>query len=170
MIVGLSALMVSLVAVLVGVYSAYIDRAYARASVWPSIQLGRTYSLTDGNLNFAYLAINNGTGPAIIKTLKISRGETVVTQWAELIALAGVKDVSYMQSQLNYSVIPANQRITALQTADNSLIDVLMVQDNVTRIEMCYCSIYDECWQVDKTNQPQPVEQCELKDSLQFRQ
>lgn len=166
MIVGLSALMVSLVAVLVGVYSAYIDRTYARASVWPRIQLGRSY----GNTNFTYLAINNGTGPAIIKSLKITYDQQVVNDWTQLFTTMGLQNISYSQSQLNNIVIPANQRISALRITDKTLVETMLEQDNNISFEMCYCSIYDECWQVNKSSEIMVVEKCDLADDLQFRQ
>lgn len=44
MLVGLSAVLVSVVALGVGMYSAYIERTSARAAVWPSLMLARSYN------------------------------------------------------------------------------------------------------------------------------
>jgi hypothetical protein len=170
MIVGLSALMVSLVAVLVGVYSAYVDRAYARASVWPSVQLARSYNSDEEQASFAYLAINNGTGPALIKSVKITLKGQPVANWSEFLRLTNIVQPSYVQSQLNNSVIPANQRIVAIQSTDKKLVDGLLALEEHMQVEICYCSIYDECWQVNKNNQVSDVASCELLTELQFLQ
>lgn len=36
--------------------------------------------------------------------------------------------------------------------------------DKKMSIELCYCSIYDECWVTDRSNQPKPVEQCIINE------
>ncbi len=44
MIIAGSALLVSLITAFVSIYSAFIDRAYARASVWPRLEIFRSYN------------------------------------------------------------------------------------------------------------------------------
>ena len=70
MIVALSALLISVVTTIIGLYSTMIDRSYARASVWPRVEIYRSHSLEKGY--FSYGVMNNGTGPAIIKYAKVT--------------------------------------------------------------------------------------------------
>jgi len=61
MIVALSALHISVVTTIIGVYSTMIDRSYARASVWPRVELYRSFTLEPGQESFNYGLMNNGT-------------------------------------------------------------------------------------------------------------
>ncbi len=65
MIIAVSALIVSLITAFASIYSAFIDRAYARSSVWPRLEIHRSYS--DKDSSFSYMVNNKGTGPAVIK-------------------------------------------------------------------------------------------------------
>ena len=76
MIVALSALIIGLVTAFTSIYSAYVDREYARASVWPRLEIFRSFN---GNSSFSYGVSNNGTGPALIKYAKIQDGIKLVT-------------------------------------------------------------------------------------------
>ncbi len=67
MIVAFSALLIGIVTAFTSIYSAYVDRTYARASVWPRLEIFRSFSQG----NFSYGVDNNGTGPAIIKYARV---------------------------------------------------------------------------------------------------
>jgi len=114
-IFALSALTVSLVAVIVGVYSAYIDRAYARASVWPRLGVGYS-NVTEfgGTPTFKYLVSNNGTGPAIIKHIQISYGGELVKNWSALFKKAKFEDADNGLSSLHGRVLSAGAEVTFL--------------------------------------------------------
>ncbi|MFY8326594.1 hypothetical protein [Pseudoalteromonas sp. ZZD1] len=49
-----------------------IARSYARASVWPRVELYRSFSMKSEQESFSYGLMNNGTGPAIIKDAKVT--------------------------------------------------------------------------------------------------
>ena len=42
--------------------------------------------------------------------------------------------------------------------------------DNLISIELCYCSIYDECWLIDRDNRPLSVEACFIEEKQRFLQ
>ena len=69
MIIAASALIVSLITAFVSIYSAFIDRAYARSSVWPRIELARGHNTKS---SFRYIVSNNGTGPALIQYARVT--------------------------------------------------------------------------------------------------
>lgn len=87
MLVGLSAAVVSFVGLGIGFYSAYIDRAYARASAWPSVVMGRSMA----GEKFNYNASNQGTGPALIRSVRVGVGNEAVQTWHELIEALDIK-------------------------------------------------------------------------------
>ena len=68
MIIAISALFISIITAVVSIYSAATDRDYAKASVWPRLEIFRSFS---SNKSFEYGVTNNGTGPALIKYAKV---------------------------------------------------------------------------------------------------
>jgi hypothetical protein len=160
MIVAFSALLISVITAVIGVYSAYIDRAYARASVWPRIEIFRSY----GQNNFEYGVVNKGTGPALIKYAKIQLKSKVIQEWREIPGLS-----NFTQSHIGNTIIPSLAIVTPISITNA---DVSKVLDNLSsvKIEVCYCSIYDECWVTDKGNQPKPIEICSIDDEHKFLQ
>ncbi|WP_341503676.1 hypothetical protein [Gallaecimonas sp. GXIMD4217] len=180
MIIGLSALLVSLVAVFVGVYSAYIDRAYARASVWPRLELYRSFSLNraaapekaqgdsaqaDSRREeygaFSYGVANNGTGPALIKYVKVTYDGKPLKTWQELMRNLVGNSNQISQSHVGGRTLPAQQSITPLSTTNQEFIAAYLdTESERLSVDICYCSIYDECWTVDKENKPKAIEAC----------
>jgi len=68
MLVAMSVLFISIVTAAVSIYSASTDRKYAKASVWPRLEIFRSFN---SDKSFEYAVTNNGTGPAIIKYAKV---------------------------------------------------------------------------------------------------
>ncbi|NMP31290.1 hypothetical protein HII17_06930 [Thalassotalea sp. M1531] len=168
MIVGLSALTVSLVAVFVGIYSAYIDRAYARASVWPRLEIFRSYS---GKAEtFEYGVTNSGTGPAKIKYVVIKYNDKAIQYWRDIDALSA-KDVNFTQSFISNRIISPLQVVNPIKaTTASSMIDFINTESQYVSIDICYCSIYDECWLIDRKNAPANIEECVISEKERFLQ
>ncbi|WP_241906373.1 hypothetical protein [Shewanella sp. 10N.286.51.B7] len=160
MIVAFSALVIGIVTTFTSIYSAAIDRAYARASVWPSVEIARGY----GYDSFRYIVSNNGTGPAVIKYAKVTHDKKYLSQWRDINVFEEVT-----QSHIGKTVLSAQKTITPVLYKGNKVDDILKV-DNLISIELCYCSIYDECWIVNRDNNPMPIEQCVIDDKHKFLQ
>jgi hypothetical protein len=160
MIVALSALLIGLVTAFTSIYSAFIDREYARASVWPRLEIYRSFS---GDA-FSYGVSNNGTGPALIKYATIRNELKPIKRWGDINVFKNIR-----QSHIGNRTLPAQQSITPLSYKGEG-IKSLLEADKQVSIELCYCSIYQECWVIDRGNRPQPVSQCDVKNSEQFLQ
>ncbi|WP_299570765.1 hypothetical protein [uncultured Shewanella sp.] len=160
MIVAFSALVIGIVTTFTSIYSASIDRAYARASVWPSVEIARSH---DNDL-FKYIISNNGTGPAIIKYAKIQHGKQYLSKWRELDIFKTI-----VQSHVGKTVLPAQKTINPVIYRGDK-VDNILAADNLISIELCYCSIYDECWLVNRDNNPQTVSQCVIDNNQRFLQ
>lgn len=167
MIIAVSALIVSLITAFASIYSAFIDRAYARSSVWPRLEIHRTYDASKAY--FSYSVNNKGTGPAVIKYAKLSYNNKVVKSWPEYLQVRIGRDVGHVQSHIGSKVLSAGELIKPLETRDKEVATLLANEDGL-QIELCYCSIYDECWLVDRENTPTPVTQCTIDDKLRFLQ
>ena len=167
MIIALSALVVSLFTVFVGAYSAWVDRAYARAAVWPRLEMGQSYAPG----RFGYFVSNRGTGPALIKTVRMTVNGQPMRDWSAVLTAMGAGDRHYMQSQISRRTLSAGQDIQAFQTEDEAMIRLLTdASSPTTEVTLCYCSIYDQCWSVDQANRPVEVGRCDLPDEEQFVQ
>lgn len=166
MIIALSALIVSLVTAAATIHSAMTNRQYARASLWPNLVVGMSYNQN----GFSYLAMNRGTGPAKLQYMQVTYAGTPIKTWAELAAkLPGpVKNTG--QSQLVGATITANQMLEgfSLKNPDNAKA-MFDLADNI-KINVCYCSVYDECWLYhEETNQATPIAACPVNSPDAFK-
>ncbi|PHS16364.1 MAG: hypothetical protein COA86_12050 [Kangiella sp.] len=160
MVVAFAALFVSLVTTVIGVYSAYTDRTYARASVWPRIEIYNSF----GDSIFSYSVTNNGTGPALIKQVIISHNSKPIKNWRD------IKELTYfVQSQIGNRILPSLATIMPLKVEGKGS-SIMKKQNEFITIEICYCSIYQECWVTDRTNQPKEIEFCKVNEEDAFLQ
>ncbi len=160
MIVALSALLIGLVTTFISIYSAYVDREYARASVWPRLEVFRSSS---GN-SFSYGVSNNGTGPALIKYAKIRDGSKYIKTWKEIKTFQNIR-----QSHISNRTLSPQNSITPLSYKGEDAKAFVKADDSIS-IELCYCSIYEECWVIDRSNQPTAVEACYIDNNQMFLQ
>jgi len=160
MIVALSALLIGLVTAFTSIYSAYVDREYARASVWPRLEIFRSFS---GNA-FSYGVTNSGTGPALIKYAKVQEGSKYLKTWKDVEQFNDIR-----QSHLSSRTLSPQKSITPVSYQGDDA-KALVKVDNLITIELCYCSIYEECWIIDRSNQPVVVEACIIDNEQSFSQ
>jgi len=160
MIVALSALLIGLVTAFTSIYSAYVDRAYSRAAVWPRLEILRSFNLD----SFSYSVTNNGTGPALIKHAKIKYGSKYIERWSDVKKITGIK-----QSHIGNRTLSPQNTITPLSYKGEDA-EMFLTADESIGIELCYCSIYDECWVIDRRNHPVLIESCIVNDEQAFMQ
>ncbi|WP_462170663.1 hypothetical protein [Pseudoalteromonas xiamenensis] len=160
MLVALTALFVGIVTTAVSVYSAYTDRAFAKASVWPKIEIYRSFNKSQ----FSYGVINKGTGPALIKYAKVNFDGKFLKAWHEVPTYKNI-----VQSHLSNSTLPALQTINPL-IYEGSSIDTFLSLDEKVAIELCYCSIYGDCWLVDRSNETKEIAACSITEDEAFKQ
>ena len=164
MIIALSALLISVVTTITSIYSAYIDRAYAKASVWPRLELARTYF----DDSFGYILSNKGNGPALVKYATVEFDGKNIETWDEIPFTEDA--IRYSQSHMSSRVIPANETYKPLLLTTTNIKPHLK-NDKKIKITLCYCSIYDECWVISRDNIPQEVPHCEIPSGKNlFRQ
>ena len=167
MLIAISALVISLITAFTSIYSAFTDRTYARASAWPRLEIYRSHV---GELSHQYVVSNNGTGPALVKYAKVTLDDKPLKSWNDLIGLLGMTDATFSQSHIGSIVLPAQQKITAFDLKVPKAVAAYYARPNPVHIELCYCSIYDECWLIDRRNQPTEIAQCEIDEAERFLQ
>ena len=160
MIVALSALLIGLVTAFTSIYSAYVDREYARASVWPRLEIFRSFSEN----SFSYEVNNNGTGPALIKYAKVKDGSKYIKTWKEIKPFQ-----NFRQSHISNRTLSPQNSITPVSYKGEDAKAFLKADDSIS-IELCYCSIYEECWVIDRGNRPTAIEACSIDNKQMFLQ
>lgn len=160
MIIALSALIASLVATIVSIYSAYTDRQYARASVWPRLEIFQNHSGIPPMFSFS--VANSGTGPAIIKHAIVSYDDKPIKKWTDIPNIPNVR-----QSHISSRILPAQQQVVPLQLTGDKTKEFLEHQQKI-KITLCYCSIYEECWITNRSNNPIAIESCRAEPALKF--
>lgn len=156
-LVGLSALVLSLCGLFISIYETRIVREEQRASVWPHVEVGTSVNAE----RVRFHVRNTGVGPARIRAAAVlHRGDTL-SGWEEMLRRVadgplGLTGRSF--SLINGAVLPPNaprEEIFELTTDDVSspegLVDELRqaVLDGDVDVTTCYCSVYDECWKAD---------------------
>jgi hypothetical protein len=144
--VALAALVVSLSAVIVGIYEAQLQRAHDRAEVWPHLEIS-TYVTPDR----AELYLENtGLGPAIINSAVVMVDGRPVHNWNDVLqTLNGGSPIRTFGS--------ASVDDHALRAGDKTVMITLAKEntpphfwDAIARvsIQVCYHSAFNDFWMV----------------------
>ena len=95
---------------------------------------------------------------------KISYNDTVIKRWSERKEFRHIE-----QSHIGNITLPAGQSVLPVNYKGEHTSEILAA-DPYMYIELCYCSIYDDCWVVDRNNNPKSVEACSIDESQMFLQ
>lgn len=165
-ITAMAATSIAVIALVVSVLEVRNQQEFQKLTVEPYIELGNVGTL---DINYyAFLLVNNGLGPAIIKSGSFTIDGNPVASWREAGSLLTKSDEPYSGV---YSSIGMNRRVKASDTIEvykitpyNELAKEFHQAMNSERIhyEICYCSIYKDCWKtVYQVSIHQPVARCE---------
>jgi hypothetical protein len=169
-IIGLCAVVVSVIAVFVSAYEARIQREWQRAAVWPYVQLSRSFHYTDADApaqrkwTLTLNAENAGVGPAQVRDFKVVVDGKPQHTWREAIrTLLGTQtDFQYGHSTVNGVIIPAGQTVHIFEYANQP--DAERIYKEMQRLDFfaCFCSVFDECWRTSyrTSSRAEPVDHC----------
>ena len=146
------AIIVSLGTLLVFVYQTNLIRKQQYMSVYPYLDLGNYNS---GTKSYRYVLKNNGIGPAILKSVRIQRGNGKAYQdLIDYVEAEGPNwdSAPYYHANLSLGrLIPANEEVSIIgawedidSTGLRALYQSLNYEDLLIEIE--YESIYEERW------------------------
>ena len=154
MLVGLSALLLSLCGLFIAIYEASLIRQAQRASVWPYVEVA-------GSINPDGIKLwvqNTGVGPARIRAAAVTyQGETQ-TGWLDLVRSVVGEDsvrVNVYQSLIDGRVLPSDSpKETFFEATEESGAgtreSIALLRDAIFEgmvdVVVCYCSVYEECW------------------------
>lgn len=156
MMTALAAGIVSLSALTVSIYEAYLMREQQAASVLPIIDFWAAYSTDHSySLNLA----NKGLGPAFIKHITVDVDGAPARSWGEVTKFLTGRRVALSESALIGSVLAPGEAGEMLSI--NHEESGTLVWRNAGRVVLgvCYCSVFGNCWTttVEDLNTGKPV-------------
>jgi hypothetical protein len=168
---ALSAFAISIISLFVAIHHGHTMREMAEAnarmvaaSSWPFVQYGSGNLGADGSQTISLSLTNQGVGPACIGKLEILYLDKPVKSTMALMKECCIKNEADLESVIspndiksNYASSQAEGRILAAReekvflalprTKKNAAVwDRLNVERWKLGVQICYCSVFDECW------------------------
>lgn len=150
LLLGLSATFLSFAALVVSIFQTKIAREQQHASVWPHLSIYASNS----DKYYSYKVSNSGIGPAIIKDVTWSVGDSSYTSTFDFIRneLGFVKGLG--RSEMNAgSVLTPGDGLSLLDVNDNDSL-AHRIEDIVTgpsfTLRIVYSDVYGNCWEIKK--------------------
>jgi hypothetical protein len=145
MITAMAAVAIGVSALFVSLYETHLVRAHQRVSVWPHLQGGIAW---DGD-TFRVLMVNSGIGPARVEGIRVRVDGIPVPHWTAFFQEAGIATAPFMVHQISGRVLTAGETVDVLLLSDPTMAAAAHDRWGAARIEVCYCSVFDECWILD---------------------
>ena len=178
---SISALVVSVSSIFIAVHNGHDADKMVKAQSYPYLDQGRSESTLDGKPRLSVDLINRGVGPAHEESFRIKIGSHYATSLDELIAGAvGPADAKAARGALDpltngllTRFIPANGSQFIFQMnrtkANARWWDMVDKSSRAWSLEVCYCSVFDECWSRVGQAAPQLVKVCSRDEPTEFR-
>lgn len=152
MLVGLSAVLLSVCGLFISLYEASLMRTEQRASVWPHVETAVSISPDE----ISFWVENTGIGPARIRAAAVIHEGRTLDGWRELLDVLEIPadSVTRYESVINGRVLAADAEREVIFRVDRAsgpsapeAIDALTRHIVHERLDLvvCYCSVYEEC-------------------------
>ena len=148
---SVAAIAISAFALAIGVYQTRLMQAQARASVWPYVKIGLGYTDGGDSSGFEIHVENNGVGPAVVKSVRVSLDDKPLHGWNDAFPLIlGHGEARAKLEGLSGVVIPPSTNretsVVAIRINDPAQAQKFYEARDRFKIDICYCSVYDDCW------------------------
>ena len=149
---ALAALGISALALAVGAYQTRLMQTQARASVWPYLSIGFSYFDSGDQPGFEIHIKNNGVGPAIVRSVRVTLDDKPIHSWNEIFPIIMGHGTAHASlTGLQGIIIPPSTNretdVVAIRTNEKDQAEKLYGALGRFKIDICYCSIYEDCWQ-----------------------
>jgi len=181
LLIAVTALITSISSIAIAVHNGRIMARLVEANSIPYLQGGFSTVTPEGEDVLSLDLINRGVGPAHQKSLRVKVGDRYVKSVSDLLsaslgpdqALEAREALHPIWNRVRTRFIPGGQTqliFRLKKTAENSRFwDRLSHDQERWDIEYCYCSVFDECWQVrGKWREPEHVRGCSRDESREF--
>jgi hypothetical protein len=184
LVIAVTALVTSVSSIAIALHHGKVMEKLVEANSIPYMQGGFSDATLEGDEVISLDLLNRGVGPAHEKSLRVKVGDRYVKSVPELVAASlGTRDpaeahdaekaLRFTWNAVPTRFIPGGQSQFIFRTAktpENAPIwDRLDAAQSKWTVEFCYCSVFDECWEVrGKWQEPQPVKQCVRDETKEF--
>jgi hypothetical protein len=152
--IALAALVVSVSAVVVGVYEASLQRHHDRAEVWPHAEIQVFTKPTGAEL----LLVNTGIGPAIVQSIVVTVDGHPRSNWTDVLrTLNGVEPAPFGHSSVVQHGLRPGDRLELLDLPVADLPHDFWSSVARVRVRICYSSVFEEHWVVESKRLGDPV-------------
>jgi hypothetical protein len=144
--IAVAALIVSVSAVVVGIYEAQLQRQHDRAEVWPHLEMTTLTSANGATLSVG----NTGIGPALIKSVVVTVDGKPAHNWTEVMtALLGHEPPApFSNSTIAESALRPGDKVTMLGLPNADMPPGFWKSVHRVGLSVCYSSVFGEYWQL----------------------
>jgi hypothetical protein len=158
--IGLAALLTSILTLIFFVYEINLTRKQNYASVYPALYLQNKGAFTE---RYSLIIRNKGVGPAIISYVSINYKENRFDELKSYLSsrVSERDSIDYMYSSIGSGdIISPGEELELVTASDKKSGDVLksLLNNENLRVEIKYKSIYDEEWVSSLDKKPFKVE------------
>jgi len=170
------ALSVSIFALAIGAWQTRLMQGQARASVWPFLSIGYSYSSNTDTDGFVWHIDNNGVGPARIEAVSLSLDGKPMKNWVDVMkTLGATSPINVSTTSFNGDVIPPSLNrettIKAIRVHQREVAALFKGAVDRFKMDVCYCSVYDECWMAHwQQSKVDAVERCAADGVASFEE
>ena len=181
LLIAITALVTSISSIAIAVRHGQIMEKLVQANSIPYLQGGFSDTTPEDKDVLSLDLFNRGVGPAHEESLRVKVGDRYVTSMGDFLsaslgpeqALKAKEILHPVNNRIPTRFVPAGQAqliFRVAKTAENSQIWDLLVKDQRRwQVEYCYCSVFQECWQVlSKWHEPERVKQCHRDEAREF--
>lgn len=165
----------------VALYAALNESAAVRqqtaATVWPYVQVTVLDTDQDDAASFALRFANVGVGPARMRGIRLSLNGEAMRDWQQVVTSLIDEPLrlghDYGRINVGDGVLAPGDRVVAFQTQHPALARALSAATarGATRLDFCYCSIFDDCWTTgdeDRAGAEHALEACPALEGEAF--
>jgi hypothetical protein len=147
-VLALAGLFTGAVALYAALEESQAVRRQASAIVWPYVQVALQTSQGEEAASFEVQLVNAGVGPALIDQVHLQiAGRSVIT-WRDAVTAVGAPEAAFSHDFAAGRVLRPGEVVRLFSTQDPRASAALLAltEAGQARLELCYCSIYDQCW------------------------
>jgi hypothetical protein len=172
MLVGLSAMLIGICALGVSIFEVRIMREEQRANAWPRVE-----AFVNTGSDYVMRLTNKGFGPAMLRGVIVTVDGQPIKDWHGLTLAVFGDSVDFTQSKITDTVLAPQDNLEIFKPADgDSIAAKLSDASGRIGIEICYCSVYEDCWWLRRPSfagggrwTHEEVEACTIEDRKRFR-
>jgi hypothetical protein len=172
MMAAIAAGIVSACALAVSIYEAYLMREQQQAAVMPILEAWSFYA---PDVGFGLNVANKGIGPALLKSVDVSLDGEPKSSWRQIYdEVLGGDAPSYSQSMITGNVLAPGERVTPFQFSPESEPAILWRGSERVSLRICFCSVFDQCWEHRLDNlrsgvpRTEEIEECRVDRESHF--